>query len=57
MIACEFEIETFNDKTKAIEKKNVEIKYIVLPVHSKRHNKWFITSDKQPYNPFIKKRN
>ena len=54
IITCSFEMETFNEKNKETDKKKVVMKCRVLSVCTKRHNKWFMTLDKQPWNRFMK---
>ena len=44
----------FNEETKEKEKREMKVKCRVLSVHTKRHNKWFMTLDKQPQNQFMK---
>ena len=55
MIFCDAEILIVNEETKKKEKKEMKIKHRALSVRTKRYNKWFMTSDKQPWNQFMKK--
>ena len=48
IITCDVEIIMFNEETKEKEKREMKVKCRVLSVHTKRHNKWFMTLDKQP---------
>ena len=54
IIACNVESMMLNEETKEKEKREMKIKCRVLSVHTKRHNKWFMTSEKQPWNQFMK---
>ena len=54
IIACNVELIMLNEDTKEKEKKEMKIKYRVLSVYTKRHNKWFMTSEKQPWSQFMK---
>jgi hypothetical protein len=54
IIACNVELMMLNEETKEKEKREMKIKYRVLSVYTKRYNKWFMTSEKQPWNQFMK---
>ena len=54
IVACNVEMIMLNEDTKEKEKMEVKIKHRVLSVHTKRCNKWFMTSDEQPWNQFMK---
>ena len=44
----------FNEETKEKEKREMKVKHRVLSAYTKRHNKWFMTLDKQPWNQIMK---
>ena len=54
IITCEFDVIFLNEETKENEKREMKLKYRVLSVYTKQYNKWFMTSEKQPWNQFMK---
>ena len=54
IIACSFVVDALNESDNENEKKKLDMKHRVLSVHTKRSNKWFMTSIKQTRNHFMK---
>lgn len=54
IIACNVEMGILNEEINEKEKIAKKLKHRTLTVFTKRHNKWFMTSEKQPWNRFMK---
>ena len=54
IITSNITIRLSNENNNETTKKTIEMKYRVLSVCTKRYNRWFMTSEKQKWNPFMK---